>query len=349
MVSIAIEGDFIETKKKGLIFDVKGLLHPKDKIICFLRYYPDSNGDKIRNDTRYSKIYDLKQRYEFLRKNYPDFVFYSNQTDMELQGVNIKEIKQIYKPKNCYKNLKKADNLSQNQQKALNFCDILINNTQITNDNIGITGSIMVGLDGENSDIDVIIYETDISKRIQEELKKIYLNEKIPVRKYNSEEFKKHYEFRADSSGISFENFMRSEKHKLHQGKFQQTDFFIRYIKSPQDWPGKFSDYLYKNYGRIKLKAEILDSSDSIFTPCSYKIKPLRLLELVPLSNEIELNQIHEICSFRGRFCEQAIDQEKVYIEGKLEKVLSKKKNEYFRIILGEYKEDKMMCCNNTN
>ena len=349
MTSIAIEGDIIETKKKGLIFDVKGLLHPKDKIICFLRYYPDSNGDRIRNDTRYSKIYDLEQRYEFLRKNYPDFIFYSNQIDMELQGVNIKEIKQIYKPKNCYKNLKKADNLSQNQQKALNFCNILINNTQITNDNIGITGSIMVGLDGENSDIDVIIYETDISKRIQEELKKIYLNEKIPLRKYNLEEFKKHYEFRAGSSGISFENFMRSEKHKLHQGKFQETDFFIRYIKSPQDWPGKFSDYLYKNYGRIKLKAEILDSSDSIFTPCSYKIKPLRLLELVPFSNEIELNQIHEICSFRGRFCEQAIDQEKVYIEGKLEKVLSKKKNEYFRIILGEYKADKMMCCNNTN
>ncbi|GAH98128.1 unnamed protein product, partial [marine sediment metagenome] len=30
------------------------------------------------------------------------------------------------------------------------------------------------------------------------------------------------------------------------------------------------------------------------------------LLELVPFSNEIELSQIHEICSFRGRFCEQA-------------------------------------------
>lgn len=349
MTSIAIEGDFIETKKKGLIFDVKGLLHPKDKIICFLRYYPDLNGDRLRNNTRYSKIYDLEQRYEFLRKNFPDFVFYSNQIDMELQGVKIKEIKQIFKPKNCYKNLKKSDNLTQNQRKALDFCDTLINNTQITSDDIGITGSIMVGLDGENSDIDVIIYGTDISKKIQEELKKIYLNEKILVRKYNLEEFKKHYEFRAGSSGISFENFIRSEKHKLHQGKFQETDFFIRYIKSHQDWQGKFSDYIYKNYGRIKLKAEILNSSDSIFSPCTYKIEALKLLELLPFSNEIELNQIHEICSFRGRFCEQAIDQEKVYIEGKLEKVLSKKKKEYFRIILGEYKEDKMMCCNNTN
>lgn len=349
MKSIAIEGDFIETKKKGLIFDVKGLLHPKDKIICFLRYYPNSNGDRLRNNTRYSKMYDLEQRYEFLRKNFPDFVFYSNQIDMELQGVKMKEIKQIFKPKNCYKNLKKSDNLTQNQRKALDFCDILINNTQITSDDIGITGSIMVGLDGENSDIDVIIYGTDISKKIQEELKKIYLNEKIPVRKYNLEEFKKHYEFRAGSSGISFENFMRNEKHKLHQGKFQETDFFIRYIKSPQDWQGKFSDYIYKNYGRIKLKAKILDSSDSIFTPCSYKIEPLRLLELIPFSKEIKLIQIQEISSFRGRFCEQAIDREKVYIEGKLEKVLSKKKNEYFRIILGEYKEDKMLCCNNTN
>jgi hypothetical protein len=34
-----LEGDFIETYDH-LIFDVKGFLHPKDRIIAFLRYVP---------------------------------------------------------------------------------------------------------------------------------------------------------------------------------------------------------------------------------------------------------------------------------------------------------------------
>ena len=340
--SVSIEGDFIETKKNSLIFDVKGILHPKDRIICFIRYYPDPNGDRIKNNIRYSKIYDLKKRYKFLRKNYPEFLFYSTQINKELQGVYIKEIKQIFKPKNCYKNLKKTNILTQNQQKALNFCDILIDNTQITNTDIGITGSIMVGLDNEKSDIDVIIYGTENGLNIQEELKRIYENENIPIRKYTIDEFQKLFEFRVSKSNISFEDFIKSEKRKLHQGKFYEINFYIRYIKSPQDWGGTFSDYNYNDYGRIKVKAKILDSTNSIFTPCTYKIKALKLIEMVPTANQIDLKKIQEIASYRGRFCEQVFNQEKVFVEGKLEKISFKKRKEYFRVLLGEHNQDKM-------
>ena len=58
-----IEGDYIETKNDGLIFDVKGLLHPKDRKICFLRFYPSPEGDRVRYGKHYKKIYDLKKRY----------------------------------------------------------------------------------------------------------------------------------------------------------------------------------------------------------------------------------------------------------------------------------------------
>ena len=52
-----IEGDYIETKD-NLFFDVKGILHPKDRKICFIRFYPHSDGDrvKIKKDIKKSMI-----------------------------------------------------------------------------------------------------------------------------------------------------------------------------------------------------------------------------------------------------------------------------------------------------
>ncbi|MHA1757361.1 MAG: hypothetical protein ACTSVV_11365, partial [Promethearchaeota archaeon] len=82
-----IEGDYIELENNQLIFDVKGVLHPKDKKICFLRFYPDPKGDRIRNNVKYKKIYDLKERFDFLKKNYPQYIFFSEQLDIEIQGV----------------------------------------------------------------------------------------------------------------------------------------------------------------------------------------------------------------------------------------------------------------------
>ena len=43
----ACEGDLIETFD-GNIFDVKGFVHPLDRVIAFIRFTPDSSGDRRR-------------------------------------------------------------------------------------------------------------------------------------------------------------------------------------------------------------------------------------------------------------------------------------------------------------
>ena len=95
---------------------------------------------------------------------------------------------------------------------------------------------------------------------------------------------------------------------------------------------------IYKSW-----KAEILDSSDSIFTPCSYKIDALKILNIPDYSKDINTKDILEVNSFRGRFCEHAREGEIVLIEGKLEQVRFKNKTEYFRVLLGDQVKDKMM------
>jgi len=340
-----IEGDYIETKKTNLIFDVKGLLHPNDRKICFLRFYPHPEGDRIKNGIKYKKVYDLDERYTLLRKLYPKYLFYSKELDMKIQGVYNNDIEKISTPRDCLKELFEKKNLSNVEKYSKNLCELLINKGNISRDSVGITGSVMVGLNKEDSDIDILIYGTETSLKFQEKLTDLF-SESNQIRMYNQEEYKVHYKWRVGGSDISFKEFIRSEERKIHQGKFNENHFFIRYIKSPNDWKGNFYDYQYKNYGRIKAKVLVTGSKDSIFTPCSYKITALKILDNRSTLKEINLKSISEISSFRARFCEHAKEGETVLVEGKLEKVVFRNELEYFRILLTDQTKDKMLIVN---
>jgi len=339
-IPLGIEGDYLETNETSLFFDVKGLFHPKDRKICFLRFIPNKNGDRVKSGIKYMKIYDLNERYNLLRDNFPQYLFFSNEYDMELQGVKDKDIKKIYSPREYLQSLREKDNLTKIEKLSLELCDLFCNEGNIPKNQIGISGSPMIGLDLVDSDIDLIIYGTKCSKDFQYHLQEIF-NKNNHLRMYNLEEYKTHYKWRVGGSDISFEQFIKIEKRKLHQGKFHDRDFFIRYIKSPIDWKGDYYQYQFKNLGRISLIAEVLDMEESIFTPCSYKIN---CLQIIKYQNNSFKNQekIEEAVSFRGRFCEQAKQGEKFLIEGKLEKVIFKDRESY-RIILTDQKLDKML------
>jgi len=340
-----IEGDYIETKKGNLYFDVKGLLHPDDKKIAFLRFFPDPKGDRVKNGKKFSKIYDIDKRYSFLRENFPEYLFFSKELDIEIQGIKNEDIKKIYSPIEYLKELFNKTNLIPIEEHSLNLCELFIKEGAVHKDSIGITGSSMIGLNNQDSDIDLIIYGTEQSLEFQNRIKDIFSTSK-ECRQYTFEEYKNHYYNRFNGSSITFVEFLKSEKKKLHQGQYKNIDFFIRYIKSPKDWQGNFYDFLYKNYGRIKLKAEIIDSTYSIFTPCIYTIKVKKILERNIIVENDRKKNIVEVSSFRGRYCEQAIQGDKVLIEGKLEKVTYKKSKEYYRILLTNQRQDKMTLIN---
>ena len=334
-----IEGDYLETKENHLFFDIKGYHHPQDRKICFLRFYPDQNGDRIKEGKKYKKIYSLEERYIKVREEYPQYLVFSHELDLELQGVKIGDIEKIYTPKDYYKALITKNQLVDVELALVQLCELFINEGKVPENSIGISGSPMVGLNKEKSDLDILIYGTRESLEFQSNLKKIFDVSKS-LRKYNMQEYKTLYDWRFGGPNFSFKYFLKSEKRKLHQGKFNGTDFFIRYIKSPEDWKGNFYDYKFKNLGRIEIKAKIVDSTDSIFTPCSYKIKCIEIVDKKLNVNHINLKNITEINSFRGRFCEHAKDGELVLVKGKLEEVVFKGNQKHLRILLTDQTQD---------
>lgn len=64
------EGDLIRTKA-NVVFDVKGTVHPKDKVIAFPRFIPQADGARKANNTTYGKVYSLNERFRIPTKTPP--------------------------------------------------------------------------------------------------------------------------------------------------------------------------------------------------------------------------------------------------------------------------------------
>jgi predicted nucleotidyltransferase len=119
------------------------------------------------------------------------------------------------------------------------------------------------------------------------------------------------------------------------QGKFEGTDYFVRFVKDWDETDEVYGDIQYKNVGYAKIEATVVDHSEAIFTPCEYRVENVNPVE------GVEFKAIREIASFRGRFCEQTRAGERVLAQGKVERVTDRKRNRgYLRMLVGNSPSD---------
>jgi len=336
MMQRAREGDMVETVE-GLIFDVKGFVHPPDKIVAYLRYVESPNGDRRKGEKTYIKVYSISEREEILKEKYPEYLCYDPVFGDRMQEVPNRRVSKIYKPQNKVSNLLKEPRLDRIERDAIEFICLLHDLSNVDLGKIGVSGSILVDLYKEDSDIDVIVYGKKNCLAIHATLKEEMKRRNSPIRRYDLEGLKKLYEFRSKDTWMPLKDFIRMERRKFMQGTFRGRDFFMRFIPDWNEVNERYGDRIYVPSGYVKIKARIADDSESIFTPCRYLIEDVRILD------GVKVRGLKEIVSFRGRFCEQARKDEIVVAQGKLEKVIEKNGTEFFRLILGVKPSDFML------
>ena len=333
-----IEGDFVEDVN-NIIFDVKGLEHPPTRVIAFPRYIPDEKGDRIRKvgNRKYAKIYDLNLRYTYMKRFLRKYLVYDEVFDMELCEIPKTDIIRHYKPANKLKELiSNIEFLDVTQQSALKLALILSYKSNVPLKNLGISGSIMVDLHKDNSDIDIVVYGTKESFKVIEALREFF-NEGI-LRKYSMDEYERLYVFRKAYEVLDLKAFIKHEKRKLFQGMFKGREFFIRFIENLSE-KKPYGYYRYKNLGKITVKARVIDDTRSIFTPVRYVIDNVKIIE-AETKHPIKPENITEIVSFRGRFCQQVFKGENIIAKGKIEAVLENNYLTHYRIIVGGSPKD---------
>ena len=333
----AREGDLIKTMS-NVVFDVKGLVHPPNKVIAFPRFIPSTQGTRQSKDALYGKVYSLGDRFKYLQENQPELIIFDPIFDETMCEVPIDKIAEHYQPPKKLESLRTGNNLSVLENKALRLATTLKEKADIPWSAIGISGSIMAGLTNEKSDIDPLVYGVENSRKAYAALKELLTTADSRFKPYSREELQTLFDFRSKDTQMSFKDFEKVENRKAFQGMFMGTDYFIRFVKDWNEISDQYGDVCYKNSGYTKITANIADSSDALFTPCTYKLKDVSIVE------GPKLTPITEIVSFRGRFCEQATVGEKIEAQGKVELVTNKNgSSEYYRLIIGSKPSDYMV------
>jgi predicted nucleotidyltransferase len=324
-----VEGYFIVTKDNH-IFEVKGIIHPKDRIIAYLRYAPSGNGDRSSIEgLRYRKIYSLLEREEYLKQNYPKYLWFNQSHDRILQSVPLEEIDVILNPTDALNQLRDlGPHLTPLQILSISIAEELVNRTGIEWKDIGLTGSQLVGLASAESDIDLVVYGSGPGRLLHS-----FLSDNrslIPgLTRYSGQSLNKHTEFRWGKQKKWIDVLRDIESRKVLQGLFRERDFFIRVVKLPEENSLNYGDFTYKNLGEKTVSCVISDDVNSIFTPCEY------IVECNDFPN------LAKFVSYRGRFTEHVEKEMVVKAKGRLESVMNlQSKEKHVQLVLGERSSD---------
>lgn len=290
--------DFLLTEDDWL-FAVVDYFH-KDGIRSTLRYVPDENGDRELNGIRYRK-YDFGPAFEFMREHRPDWV-------RDVHVVPETAVKKLLRPSDRIPELVKTDSRVAEIVKILDKAGI-------SRSSMGVTGSMVAGLQNEKSDIDFLVYGPAWFKA--RDAIAAAKKEEGPIEDIDEEMWQRIYRKRIPE--ISFDEFMLHEARKGNRGMVDGTYFDLLFTR---EW-GQIKAPLRRGTDTVKLKieAEVTNADFAFDNPSYYKI---------------DHEEIDHVLSYTHTYAGQALPGEIIEARGVVEEVGNMK-----RLVVGTSREPK--------
>ncbi len=324
--------EFIYTKE-DMFFAVNSYFNPNDRIFSSLRYIPCEKGNRMRENKRYCKIGDTEKSYEYLRKNFSDYLFDCRVTNIEQQGVPKKSIVRIFKPEERLDEIVRdpKDELENKLSRiALEF-----EKHGIPMDKMGISGSLLVKLHDKDSDIDFVVYGHDNYEESRKILKQITMK-RDTIKDLTNKLWIQAYKKRIKDDTLSFQEFLFYERRKNNKGMINGTYFDILYTRDWDEIEGKYGDLVFHPTGEILIEALVLDSKHSFDYPAVYEVGDVKILEFNKANYKIDLN-VSQVVSYTHTYAGQAFSGEKIIARGRLEHVSGVK--DFHRVVIGTTRE----------
>ncbi|MEJ2717573.1 MAG: hypothetical protein P8182_10600, partial [Deltaproteobacteria bacterium] len=324
----AAEGFSVETLE-GLIFTVKGLVHPPDRLIAYLRFIPDSRGDRKRGETSYRRVYRFEEQQEILKSRFPTYLNYDPVFGMELQGVPRQHIREVYDPCRRLANILKRGAADPLEENALAFTGLLQDTSGVPMGRLGISGSLLVKLHRKESDLDVTVYGEQECRTVHASLRQLLNRSSGPGRGPDTQTLRALHASHRTDTPLSFSDFARLQSRKVNEGYFAGIQYFIRFVKRNEQCRERYGDPCFEPLGRATIEFRVSDDRDAIFTPCSYGTEDVVFLDRRPETD------LREVLAFRGRFSDQARIGEAAVARGSLERVIPRTGRVHHRLTVG--------------
>ena len=310
-----IEGYYIETDE-GLLFTVKGLHHPDGGFIAYLRYIPDEHGERIRFGRRYRRVYDLEETTRYLEENHPQYLRWMEEKGIRVQFVPHSHIRRIHDPREGLREILRHPE-GEIETLAARFAEALSAEGVPLKD-VGLTGSLLIGLRAEESDIDLVVYGRRSGLKAYGALRR--LRERGLLSSLPLDEALRVAEMRWGGAGLDLRRLAELERVKLLHGLIDGVPYFVRLVPHPWEFEPPMGS---KPLRVVRVRGVVVDDDEGIYTPCRYVVEA-----------EADGLRVEELMSYRGRFAEQVWEGDEFEARGVLEEVHSSR-GVYYRLMLG--------------
>ena len=293
--------DFLETAE-GLIFAVVGQGTEREKVLCFLRYIKDNSGWK--------KV-TTEPANAFLKQYHPEYLHYSPILDAHLHAVAIERIIKHHQPKQRLQQIIQATQQDAIERDLFQLCELL-QQQGLDLSHIGITGSILAGVQKQSSDIDLVCYGRTVFQQCRAITRKLI--EQGQLHELNDNDWQQSYDRR--SCALNFADYVWHERRKTNKAVINGRKFDLNFIDELKSSEATS----HQKCGAIKLQCKVIDDTHAFDYPAEFKINH---------------EQFGSIVSFTATYTGQAIKGETVEVSGMVEQTQHGVK----RIVVGSSRE----------
>jgi predicted nucleotidyltransferase len=293
--------DFVETAE-GLCFAVVQNGIEQGRVLCFLRY--------VYKNNRWQKIATTPAN-QLLQEQYPHYLHYSKMLDAALHGVAVEKVVKHYQPKQRLQQLLNQTGLDRVTADLLALCQ-LFQQAGIDLNHVGVTGSLLIGVQNPNSDIDLVFYHRRTFQQVRQVTASLIKESKLQsLTLLDWQEV-----FARRDCDLEFCDYVWHEQRKFNKGMINQRKFDLSLVEESSQTASE----VYSKLGAVTLKVQISDDYYSFDYPARFSI------------NHPEIKTI--LC-FTATYNGQAQSGEWVEVAGQLEVSAAGKK----RIIVGSSRE----------
>jgi predicted nucleotidyltransferase len=270
--------DFVETREHW-IFSVVDYFCD-DGVRCLLRYVPDPGGERERDGIRFKKM-GFDEAYAFVKRERPGYLD-------RVMVIPFFDVVKHYRPHDGLARIVGSDHRVKKMVDALEGVDF---------ECMGITGSKLVGLGAETSDVDFVVYGREWY-RARELLQKAIADGRIDA--IDEAGWEKIYRKRKPE--LSFEEFYLHERRKGNRCLLDGVLTDLLFVRS---WDQIGPRVLIgEDLGAETITAKVTDAEFAFDSPAIY---------------QVEHPEIKTVLSFTHTYAGQALAGETIEARGKVE------------------------------
>jgi len=275
--------DFIQTAE-GLVFAVVDNRLEQGKVLCFLRYKQQaSTWIKLATDAA----------NQLLKKNYPHYLFYSEEKSAHLHAVSVEDITRHYQPKSCLQAILSLEKPDIIQRDLISLCGLFVEQG-IQCSELGITGSLIIGAQKQSSDIDLLVYDRVLFHQLRAFIKQLIIDDALQA--LDEQAWCDSYQRR--SCDLSYDDYVWHEQRKLNKALINGRKFDLSLVVSES------TQETYQKQGKRTLQARVIDAQYAFDYPARFII---------------EHKEIAEVVCFTATYTGQAELGEQIDVSGMLE------------------------------